>query len=149
METLLKYLAVFLVSMAKFLFGPILGESSGLSFLESCIFTILGATSTAVIIMYGGQKVRAIIVAKTAKKKKKVFSKKSRIIVKVWRKYGVLGIAFLTPILLSPIGGPIIASILDAPVAKTVRYIFISCLFWGPITTAAVYGVFDFFKYLW
>ena len=145
MEIVLKYLIVFAVSMAKFLFGPIIGQQSGLSFIESCIFTILGATSSAIIIMYGGQKVRILLQKYTAeKKRKKIFSKRNRFIVKVWRKYGLYGIAFLTPVLLSPLGGPIIASILGAPLRKTVRYIFFSCLFWGPITTGAIYGLFDF-----
>jgi len=150
MELLLKYLAVFFASMAKILLGPIIGEESGLSFTESCIFTLLGASFSAILIMYGGEKVREILNEKIPQKKdKKVFTKKSRLIVKVWRKYGLYGIAFLTPVLLSPLGGPIIASVLGAPIGKTVRYIFVSCLFWVPITTAAVYGLFDFLKHLW
>lgn len=116
--------------------------------MESCILTILGGTATAVIIMLGGEKVKKMLNGKPSKKKKKVFSKKNRMIVKVWKKNGVMGIAFLTPILLSPIGGPLIASVLGAPPWKTIRYIFISGLFWGPVTTAAVYGLFDFVKEL-
>jgi len=150
MELLLKYLAVFFGSMAKILLGPAIGEKSGLSFIETCIVTTLGATFSAIAIMYGGEKLREILNEKVPQKKdKKVFTKRSRLIVKVWRRYGVYGIAFLTPVLLSPLGGPIIASVLGAPVGKTIRCIFISCLFWVPLTAAVVYGLFDFLEHLW
>ena len=150
MELLLKYLAVFFMAMAKIAVAPGIGESYGLSFIETCILTTLGATFSAVVIMCGGDKLREILNEKVPQKKdKKVFTKRSRLIVKVWRKYGLQGIAFLTPILLSPLGGPIIASVLGAPIGKTILYIFLSCLFWVPITTAVVYGLFEFLKHLW
>ncbi|MFK7899799.1 MAG: hypothetical protein AB8B61_03470 [Cyclobacteriaceae bacterium] len=142
---MLKYFAVFTSSMFKFIAGPVIGKQAGLSFLETCLFTTLGMITSSVIIMYGGEKIWELI-HKASPKNKKTFSKKNRRIVKVWSKFGIKGLAFLTPILLSPVGGPIIASLLEVSPKKTIQWMVISGIFWSPITVAGVYWLSDFFN---
>jgi len=62
---------------------------------------------------------------------KKVFTKRSRSIVKIWKKYGLYGIAFLTPVILSIPIGTIIANSLVGNRKKIMLYMFVSLLFWS------------------
>jgi len=66
-----------------------------------------------------------------------VFSKRSRNIIKIFRKFGMGGIAFLTPILLSPIGGTAIATLLGVPRQRILLHMFWSAVLWGGILTMA------------
>ena len=58
-------------------------------------------------------------------------------IIKVFRKFGMGGIAFLTPILLSPIGGTVIATLLGVPRHRILLHMFWSAVFWGVALTFA------------
>lgn len=66
-----------------------------------------------------------------------VFSKRSRNIIKVFKKFGMGGIAFLTPILLSPIGGTVIATLLGVPRQRILLHMFWSAVLWGGVLTLA------------
>jgi hypothetical protein len=69
-----------------------------------------------------------------------IFSKRSRNIIKVFQKFGMGGIAFLTPILLSPIGGTVIATLLGVPRQRILLHMLWSALLWGgAITFASVH----------
>ncbi|MBK7684343.1 MAG: hypothetical protein IPJ26_18620 [Bacteroidetes bacterium] len=63
--------------------------------------------------------------------KRKVFTKKNRRIVQIWKKYGLMGIAIVTPIFLSIPIGTIIANSLEARKKKILLYMFFSILFWS------------------
>lgn len=56
------------------------------------------------------------------KRKPSKFSKTIRLVVKVWRLFGTSGVSFLTPLMLSPIGGAIIAVSFRAKFKKTMFY---------------------------
>jgi hypothetical protein len=64
---------------------------------------------------------------------KKVFTKKNRRIVRIWGAYGEVGIAALTPILLTPIGGTLILVSFGSDKKKILLYMLISGLIWGAI----------------
>lgn len=66
---------------------------------------------------------------------KKIFTKKNRKIVTVWKKYGLIGIAFLTPVILSIPIGTIIANNLVDDKRKIFLYMFVSILFWSLFMT--------------
>jgi hypothetical protein len=66
-----------------------------------------------------------------AKKKKKIFSRKNRFIVRIKRNFGLAGIAFLTPWFLSiPVGTIISMSIYRDP-KKVIIFQTVSILFWS------------------
>ena len=67
---------------------------------------------------------------------KKVFTKRNRRIVKIWQKYGLSGIAILTPIILSIPIGTLIANNLVRDKKKIFLYMFISILSWSVIMTS-------------
>lgn len=74
------------------------------------------------------------ILKKTIFRNTKIFSPKTRNIVRVWNKRGLIGIAFLTPILFSPVGGGLIAVSFGKDKKKIIFYMFLSACFWAPIT---------------
>jgi len=64
---------------------------------------------------------------------KKVFTKRNRRLVTIFRKYGLFGIAFLTPVILSIPIGTIIANSLEPKKRKIFLFMFISILFWSTL----------------
>ena len=71
-------------------------------------------------------------------KQKKVFTKKNRRIVRIWSSYGEIGIAALTPILLTPIGGTLILVSFGSDKKKILGYMLISGLIWGVIFSFSI-----------
>lgn len=72
---------------------------------------------------------------------KKIFTPRNRKLVKVWRKYGLIGIAFLTPVILSIPIGTIVANSLVSNRKKIIIYMFFSVLFWS-LTMTTLFELF-------
>ena len=73
--------------------------------------------------------------------KGRLFTRRNRHIVRVWRKYGLFGVALLTPIILSIPIGTLVANSLVQNRKKIMLYMFVSILFWSLFMT----GAFEFF----
>lgn len=67
--------------------------------------------------------------------KRRIFTKRNRRIILIWKKYGLTGIAIITPILLSIPIGTIIANSLESRKSKILLYMFLSILFWSVAMT--------------
>ena len=135
---MLTILTIYVLSMFKIIFGPTMGYAAGLSPLVTVIITVAGMMTTILIFTFFGERLREKVL-KRFLKPKKVFTPKNRRFVKIWRKYGELGISFLTPILLSPPGGAIIAIALGGSRKKTVGYMFLWSVVWTTIITYTFY----------
>ena len=131
-------LTIYVLCMFKIIFGPTMGYAAGLSPLLTVIITVSGMMTTVLIFTFFGEKVREKILRRYLKPKK-VFTPKNRRFVKIWGKYGELGISFLTPILLSPPGGSIIAMALGGSRKKTIGYMFLWSVVWSTIITYTFY----------
>ena len=132
-----KYASVFLLSMVKFLGGPLAGTSMGLPFLGTLLLTVAGMMTSVFVFSGIGrlwiqhrQKQRRL-------RREPIFSKRSRSIIKVFKRFGMGGIAFLTPVLLSPIGGTVIATMLGVPRTRILLHMLWSAVFWGGALTLA------------
>jgi hypothetical protein len=127
----LEYLAVFASSMFKFILGPILGKGFGLTFWETALLTAGGMMASVFLFSsILGRRIHCWIM-RTFFKEKKLFSKRSRKTVRIWRTYGLKGVAFLTPVLFTPIGGTIVASSFGEHKRKIFKYMLLSAIFWG------------------
>jgi hypothetical protein len=122
------YFTVFLASSLKFAFGPVMGLSFGLNWWEIALFTALGMMFSVTVVSFGGERVHNWYVKKYPQK---LFTKRKRLIVRVWRKYGLFGVAALTPIVFTPIGGAIIAVSLGERPTKILPYMLASAIFWA------------------
>jgi hypothetical protein len=64
-------------------------------------------------------------------KPKRIFTKRSRRLIKIWKTYGLAGIAFITPCIISIPVGTVIANALESNRKKIFLYMFISVVFWS------------------
>lgn len=141
LQEILKYFLVYISSSVKFVFGPLLGTSYGFHVLITGSLTILGMMTSVYVFTYFGDWIRIKSQKLFSSKDKKKFSKSSRRNVTVWLKYGVPGIAFLTPILLTPIGGTVLANAFGGKKEDILKYMWISCILWSyPISWALKYA---------
>lgn len=136
----LDYVKVIAMSGFKFIFGPIYGVvDQHLSLLETIIFTVVGMMLSVVFVTYFGEFIRGKLFPKKADDNKIKVNKKRRNIVKIWNKHGVKGVAFLTPLLFSPIGGTVIAVSFGAKRKDIFLYMFLSAVLWGVILSSGLF----------
>ena len=137
-EEILKAIPVFLSTMIKFVFGPLGGYAAKLSIMTTIIATISGMMTAVVAFTYFGNFLRETVFKKFFQNRKK-FTPRNRKITTLYKKYGLAGIAFLTPILLTPIGGTLIAVSFGSPKEKIILYMFVSGVVWAIIFSTIVY----------
>jgi hypothetical protein len=90
------------------------------------VLTLAGMMTTVYLVCYFGDEIRIFSVKIFGiRKKQKLFSSRSRRFVRIWRKYGVNGVAFLTPLLLSPPGGTFIALALGGKKKEIIKWMWI------------------------
>jgi membrane protein DedA with SNARE-associated domain len=134
---ILKYISVILISAVKFIGGPVLGIAYGLTIVETALATILGMMISVYSLSYFGNWFRQKFMKVFASKQKKLTKNKK--VKAVWEKYGIKGIAFLTPIIFSPMIGTILALSFGGKRKRVVFYMFISALFWGFVLSSIVF----------
>lgn len=134
---LLKLLVIYIACLFKFVAGPILGSAAGYSLLEITIVSVSGMMTSVLLITYLGEWIKTHWTIKVTKKRN-IFSKRNRRIVKIWLKFGPIGIAVITPILLTPIGGTIIMSAFRVEKKIVFTYMFVSGLFWAILLSASI-----------
>ena len=137
-EEILKAIPVYLSSMLKFIFGPIGGYAAGLNLITTILVTVAGMMTVVLSFTYAGNWLRENVISRFFGKRKK-FSDSNRKFVKIWKKYGLIGVAALTPIVLTPIGGSILAVSSGSPKEKIVLFMFISASVWSVIFSVAIY----------
>ncbi len=131
MEDLIKYFTVFLLSMIKFVGGPLFGIKTGISVVKTALFTCLGMMASVVLFStFLGDRFHNWVI-KLFNKNPRLFTKKNRRKVKIWRQYGLKGVAFLTPLIFSPIGGTMVANSFGESKKKIILYMFVSSVFWA------------------
>lgn len=136
-ELLVKYLTVLLSSTIKFVGGPIAGLATGLSYVETAFFTALGMMTTVLLFTLFGKPLRGLL-KRTLWKNNKRFTRRNRRFVYIWRRWGLLGVSFLTPLILTPVGGALLANLFGGPKKQILVYMLVSAFFWG----FAISGIF-------
>jgi hypothetical protein len=131
MPILLKYLTIYALSTVKFILGPVLGLSYGFGVVETALLTLAGMMSTVYVFCYFGTGIRRLANRLFRKKKKKVFTYRNRKFVTLWFAYGVKGIAFFTPILLSPPFGTILANAFGGQKKDIIKWMWVSGTFFS------------------
>jgi small neutral amino acid transporter SnatA (MarC family) len=64
---------------------------------------------------------------------------KNRRKVKLWRKYGMWGVAFLTPLVLSPIGGTLVAVSFGEKISRIIYTMLIAGFLWAIVFSVTIY----------
>ena len=117
-----------------------MGAASDVPVLITALLTSLGMMTSVAAFTYNGDRLRTLIIKVFGKKKRKLFTKRNRRFVVVWSRFGVRGVAFLTPLLLTPIGGAILVNAFGGKKREIMLYMTISAAFWSMILSV-------FFKY--
>ncbi|MCE7068688.1 hypothetical protein LZG74_00140 [Dyadobacter sp. CY327] len=128
--TLLKYFSVALASTLKFFGGPIAGVVLKLTWLETAICSAIGMMFSVFVLTYVGGAIQDFI-KKRRKTPPKKFSRTNRIAVNIWKRFGIIGIAFLTPPLFTPLFGPILAVAFKVPRPAIFLWMSASAIIWG------------------
>ena len=135
-----KYITVILASALKFIGGPLTGIAVGLSWVQTAVCTVTGMMLAVVAVAYAGELLRRIS-QRFREKPPRRFSRRTRLAVKIWKKAGMVGIALLTPLILTPIGGTVLAVSYRVHRGRIFLYMLISALFWGTVLTLALYNI--------
>ena len=136
-EDLLKAASVFLLSMVKFILGPMTGLALGLQFVWTTLATIGGMMMSVLIFTYFGEWIRGLVLERFFRKRKKFTNRTRRIVA--WRRYGLTGIAILTPLLLTPIGGTLLAVGATRSKSRILLAMLISASAWSIVLTGVIY----------
>ena len=140
LELLAKYLTVLLSSTIKFVGGPIAGLATGLSYVETALFTALGMMTTVLVFTLLGVPLRKFL-QRTIWKNKKRFTRRNRRFVYIWKRWGLLGVSFLTPLILTPVGGALLANIFGGSKKQIIMYMMASAFFWGFVICGLFFSV--------
>ena len=133
-----KYISVILASTIKFIGGPLAGLALQLSWYETASCTIIGMMLSVMTITFAGKGVQKLT-QRLRKQKPKRFSPRTRLAVRVWKRFGIFGIAALTPLVLTPIGGTVLAIAFRVPLRLILLYMALSAGFWAIIQSLLIY----------
>ena len=137
-EEILKAVPVYFSSMLKFIFGPLGGFAAGLELVTTILATVAGMMTVVFSFTYAGTWLRQKVIHRFLGKRK-IFSQNSRKFVRIWKKYGLVGVAALTPVLLTPIGGTLLAVSSGSPKEKIIIFMFVSASVWAVVFSVVVY----------
>jgi membrane protein DedA with SNARE-associated domain len=137
-ETVLKILTIYMLTMLKFIFGPIGGYAARLNILITILVTIAGMMTVVLVLTFSGEWFKEKFLSRFFRKREK-FSARTKKFVTIWKKYGLVGVAALTPVILTPIGGTVLALSSGSSKNKIIYYMMISASVWSVILTAVVY----------
>ena len=135
----LELLLFILLAAVKFaVVVPVYIIKNNLNFFEGLAFSLFSGT-LGIIFFIGVSDVLLRFIHwisdrfQIGKKKKNTFSKRNRMLVKVMKSYGLLGIAFLSPIILSLPVGTFIALRYYKDKKQVFIYLWLGVLFWSII----------------
>jgi hypothetical protein len=137
-QLVLKIATVYFSSMLKFIFGPLGGYAAGFPLIITILVTVAGMMTVVLLFTFFGNWIREKIIHRFFKKRK-TFSPGNRKFVTIWKRFGLIGVAALTPLLLTPIGGTILAVSSGSPKEKIILYMFISAAVWSVVFSSALY----------
>lgn len=138
-EEILKAIPVYFSCMLKFILGPIGGYAAGLNLVTTILTTVFGMMTIVFLFTYFGDWLKANVLSRFRRKDKKPDEAKNTRFNNIWKKYGLAGVALLTPIILTPIGGTLLAVSSGSPKEKIIFYMFISAGGWSVIFSMAIY----------
>jgi hypothetical protein len=106
--------------------------------LETIVCTWVGMMFTVTVMLTIG---RFLVqqIARIRIQKPKLFSGRVRYAVSIWQRFGIKGIAVMTPLLFTPIGGSLLALSFKVPTPRVLFFMAISGIFWSIVFTVLFY----------
>jgi hypothetical protein len=161
--TLFKFIQVLILSAIKFLLAPPLSFKLGFTFFQTVLTTTIGGILGVIFFFYISEillrlfrkawphiknyfikqkdiQLFPVIEVKANSKNKKMFSRKNKFIVLARRKYGLWGIAVLTPVLLSIPLGTFLANKYYKNKKSVLLHLALSVVCWS-IIMSSIYAI--------
>lgn len=147
------YAAFFGFSTIKFLFTPFGGAQAGLSFFETYFSCVSGGIFSAAIFYFSSEYFlkrshqKKLDIRKAAELKgieiprKKIFTRGNKLVVRMKRRLGIVGISMFAPLFLSVPIGSIISAKFYGKDKRTFWFIGLGMLVNGAVTTGITYGL--------
>ena len=145
MTEILKIVGLAVFSGLKFFLAPASTVLAGYNLLETIVITSIGGIIGFLLFLKFGMLIHKAFMTFFKRKEKKLFSKKSRMIVNFKNKYGFWGLAIFTPILFGIPLGSILASTFFGHQKRTIPVFIAFIILWSGILS--YYSI--YFKDLW
>ena len=110
--------------------GIITGVALGLSPFLSGAVSIASAVVGVTLVVVAGERLQGRIYRRLAKRRTRI--------ERVWKRYGIPGVALQAPLLTGPLLATILALGLGAPPRTLLYWMFASIVLWGVVLTGAV-----------
>ncbi|RMG18970.1 MAG: hypothetical protein D6730_22260 [Bacteroidetes bacterium] len=133
-EKIAGYFSIALVGTVKFWVSVIMALSFDYTLIEVFLTGSLGAFLGVGMFTYFGTEIRKWWERRFGGKRKVKFSRKRKI-YKIWKKYGLWGVAFMGPFISPPVAVAIAVSFKEKP-ARILLSMSVSIIFWTLIFTA-------------
>jgi len=129
-----EYVLVVLWSGFKFMVGVALSLGLGMTWSERLLTTLVGGVAGVLLFCYFGAALRRQI--RRWRKLPDAPAQPSAFQQRVWQRYGLWGVALLTPPLFSPPIGAAIVLAFGTPPAQAARAMAMAMLLWAVVFTA-------------
>ena len=139
MTEIIPYFTVYASSTIRFFLGPAFGIGYGLNIGVIVLLTTAGMMSTVFSITFLDHIIQILIPHFLNLKKSKKFTPRTRKFIKIWKYSGIKGVAFITPILLSPIIGAVLLNAVGAKKKEIIKWMFVSAIVWSSIECILFY----------
>lgn len=136
-QEILRAIPVYFSSMLKFIFGPLGGYAAGLNLITTVLVTVAGMMTVVLLFTFFGEWIKAKVFRRF--RRRQVTRERAQKLENLWKRYGLVGVALLTPIILTPIGGTLLAVSSGGSKDKIIFYMFVSASFWAVVFTVAIY----------
>ncbi|MED1952825.1 small multi-drug export protein [Brevibacillus centrosporus] len=142
MDVVWKWGSVFGTSMLELWAAIPLGFALQLPAVVTGILSAIGAIASAGIVIFLGGSLRSWLIKRFEKK-----GKRQGRMVRIWDKYGVIGLGLASPLITGAPLGAAIGISLGAPIGKLMWWMSVGIVIWSVILTAAVFfGFLQFFQ---
>jgi hypothetical protein len=133
-------ICIFLCSTIKFGYAAIAVHTSGAGAL-GITANVLGGLTGIVAFSYIGEPIKGWMRDRYPDMMGKRFGRMSRLVVHVRQRFGLAGIAFLTPVLFSIPVGVMVAQGIYRSRSSVVSSMCISCIFWAVVFFLPYYAI--------
>lgn len=139
MDLLLELLFTAALGAVELSFGVVGGVALGLPLVLIGAATILGNLVALALALLAGERLQRWIYRRPG------LAKRRKRLERVWNRYGVLGVAFLAPLITGAVLGTVLALALGAPSRPLLRWMALSTALRGvALTGAAALGLWAF-----
>tara|TARA_B110000444_G_C18845694_1_gene601826 strand:+ start:3493 stop:3921 length:429 start_codon:yes stop_codon:yes gene_type:complete len=142
---MIEIINVFLLSAVKFFGAPALAHYMyDFPYIETLIITTLGGIFGVFIFFYFGARIVQFFpnFFKPMPKNRKIFTKKNKLYVRLIKKYGLIGLALFSPVLISiPVGAFLAARFFSHQSFIALSFLCFSVLLWSIVLTTFIYFI--------